>query len=126
MYSDNDFILGMQSGFLEAAEWADGEAISETAFDGKYQPGNGFSENAEASADEFVRGFYEGNKDLLIESGMRPEQCGHDLWLTMQGHGSGFWDRGLGETGEKLTKACESFSCNLYANIDGLLEIEGI
>jgi hypothetical protein len=32
-----------------------------------------------------------------------PEQVGHDLWLTRNHHGAGFWDRGAGEAGEALT-----------------------
>jgi len=31
-------------------------------------------------------------------------QAGHDLWLTRNGHGAGFWDRDLGEAGDKLTE----------------------
>ncbi len=38
--------------------------------------------------------------------GLDPEQCGHDFWLTRNGHGAGFWDRGLGDVGERLTAAC--------------------
>jgi hypothetical protein len=30
-------------------------------------------------------------------------QLGHDLLLTRNGHGAGFWDRGLGELGERLS-----------------------
>ncbi len=29
----------------------------------------------------------------------------HDLWLTENGHGAGFWDRGLGDLGQRLTDA---------------------
>ena len=35
-----------------------------------------------------------------------PERAGHDLWLTRNGHGAGFWDRGLGALGEKLSELC--------------------
>jgi hypothetical protein len=35
------------------------------------------------------------------------DQVGHDLWLTRNGHGAGFWDRGLGEVGDRLTKAAK-------------------
>ena len=35
------------------------------------------------------------------------EMLGHDLWLTRNGHGCGFWDRDLGELGELLTALCE-------------------
>lgn len=49
------------------------------------------------------------------------EACaGHDFYLTRCGHGTGFWDRGLGEVGDKLTKACENNATILYIGDDGL------
>jgi len=39
---------------------------------------------------------------------MRSDQIGHDLFLTRNGHGVGFWDRDLGEVGDKLTKLAEA------------------
>lgn len=42
-------------------------------------------------------------------AGLSPEQVGHDFYLTRCGHGAGFWDRGLGEQGDKLTDLAESF-----------------
>lgn len=45
------------------------------------------------------------------------EQAGHDFWLTRNRHGAGFWDRGLGEVGDKLTTAAHSYGdSNLYIN----------
>lgn len=41
-----------------------------------------------------------------------PGQFGHDLALTRNGHGTGFWDRGLGEAGDVLTDWAESL-CTL-------------
>lgn len=35
------------------------------------------------------------------------ELAGHDLWLTMHGHGSGFCARDLDELGDRLTSAAE-------------------
>lgn len=32
--------------------------------------------------------------------------AGHDFWLTRAGHGVGFWDRGLGELGDRLSALC--------------------
>lgn len=40
-----------------------------------------------------------------------PGQCGHDFVLTRNGHGCGFWDRGLGDAGERLTAACKPYGC---------------
>jgi hypothetical protein len=34
------------------------------------------------------------------------ENAGRDFWYTRNGHGCGFWDRDLGEIGDRLTEAC--------------------
>ena len=48
------------------------------------------------------------------------EMAGHDFWLTRNGHGAGFWDRGIGELGEHLSHvARECGSCDLYIGDDG-------
>lgn len=39
----------------------------------------------------------------------KEELAGHDFWLTRVGHGAGFWDRDLGEVGDKLTEAAKNF-----------------
>lgn len=50
-------------------------------------------------------------------SGIEPEQLGHDFWLTRNRHGAGFWDRGLGEVGDKLTRLSHGFGgVELYIN----------
>jgi hypothetical protein len=46
---------------------------------------------------------------LLVEayahpSGYEEVQAGRDLWYTMNGHGVGFWDRGLGDVGDLLSE----------------------
>jgi hypothetical protein len=49
-------------------------------------------------------------------------QLGHDLWLTRNGHGVGFWDRGLGALGDRLTAHAQSFGeIHLYVGDDGLI-----
>ena len=37
------------------------------------------------------------------------DYAGHDYWLTRNGCGVGYWDRGLGELGKRLTEACDSY-----------------
>ena len=50
------------------------------------------------------------------------EQNVHDFWLTRDRHGAGFWDRGLGEVGDKLTAAAHAYrECSLYVGDDGLI-----
>lgn len=44
-------------------------------------------------------------------------QFGHDFYLTRCGHGAGFWDRGKGEAGERLTDLCRPYgSADLWAD----------
>lgn len=51
------------------------------------------------------------------------DQMGHDFWLTRQGHGAGFWDRGLGKLGKDLTDIAKTFgSRNIYLNDSGMVE----
>ena len=33
-------------------------------------------------------------------------QAGRDFWFTRNGHGVGFWDRGLGQVGDDLSELC--------------------
>lgn len=54
-----------------------------------------------------VNSFVDKAGSLL--DGIDEEQIGHDFWLTRNGHGAGFWDRDLGEIGEKLTAICKEF-----------------
>lgn len=50
------------------------------------------------------------------------ELAGHDFWLTRNGHGAGFWDRGLGKLGQVLTDKAHSFGESyLYIGDDGKL-----
>lgn len=57
-------------------------------------------------------------------SNIEASQIGHDYWLTRNHHGAGFWDRGLGEVGEQLTKLAHADGeCWLYVGDDGLLYV---
>lgn len=48
--------------------------------------------------------------------------AGHDFWLTRNGHGAGFWDRGIGAVGEQLTQAAKAYGeFDLYIGDDGLI-----
>lgn len=73
---------------------------------------------AEMVAD--CEGFQEANADDLAD--IDDSQAGHYFWLTRNGHGSGFWDRGLGERGDRLTDACKPYGpFDLYVGDDGLV-----
>ena len=58
--------------------------------------------------------------DLIDSADMEESQAGHDFWLTRNGHGAGFWDRGLGDVGEKLSEAAKVYGeFYLYIGDDG-------
>ena len=66
------------------------------------------------------RDFTEAHGELIEQAGLSTEQAGHDFWLTRNRHGAGFWDRGLGEVGEALTKNAHAYGeSDLYLGDDG-------
>jgi hypothetical protein len=66
--------------------------------------------------------FQAEHADNLAECDGSDEYNGHDLWLTRNGHGAGFWDRGYGPVGDRLTAACKACgSVDLYVGDDGLI-----
>ncbi len=51
-----------------------------------------------------IAGHAESERDFLAYCDTRSaEEFGHDFALTRNGHGAGFWDRGLGALGDRLT-----------------------
>ncbi len=73
-----------------------------------------FSTDAKATIREDVHDFLSSNKALINEAGrIQPgynlDQAMHDFALTRNGHGAGFWDRGLGEVGARLTEAAKVY-----------------
>lgn len=74
---------------------------------------------AEAVLVKLIDDFFDLAGDLLDEYPMTAEQIGHDLILTTNRHGAGFWDRGLGELGTKLTDIAQSLGgYELYVGDD--------
>lgn len=52
-------------------------------------------------------------------------RAGHDFWLTRNRHGAGFWDRGLGDVGRRLTDAAHAYGeVNLYVGDSGKVECD--
>ena len=89
--------------------------------DGKYSIDDFSSEAYEACLAD-VEGFIEAAGSLL--DGLDDEMIGHDIWLTRNGHGAGFWDRGYGEVGDQLSDIARAMGeVNLYS-IGGKVEVE--
>jgi hypothetical protein len=108
--------------YLIAAMWSTSDGSDETGGDpiDKTFDLCDFSEPALLAACRDCDAFREQAGELL--NNLDNEQAGHDFWLTREHHGAGFWDRGLGEVGDKLTKIAYSFGeGDLYVGDDGLL-----
>lgn len=99
--------------YLECALWS--EDVEGTIHDvlptGKQQ------------AEKDIQLFVEKAGDLLTDD-WNDEQVGHDLWLTRNGHGAGFWDRDLPNSDE-LTDVCKTLfkELNVYRLETGNIEI---
>ena len=72
-----------------------------------------WSPEAQQQMEKDAEEFYTKAEKLLQKTGGDPRQHGTDFWLTRNGHGAGFWDRGYGDLGDKLTAFAEK-----YGNID--------
>jgi len=111
-------------GYITCALWA--ETDEEEPLDTRYVIED-IAPVAMVSIAEDCLDFQQSNADLLQEyvaCGRSMAQAGHDFWLTRNGHGAGFWDRGFGEVGDKLTAAAKVYgSCDIYVGDDGKLYI---
>ena len=116
----NEFILG----YITCAIWAS-IGDDEQSLDEKYN-GDDIAPEARKAMEKDCEKFIAKNETALGDYaetvGGEWEYMGHDFWLTRNGHGAGFWDRGIGETGDKLTEASKGFGeVDLYAGDDGKL-----
>jgi hypothetical protein len=70
---------------------------------------------------EDCQGFYRQAGALLDQ--WSDEQAGHDFWLTRNGHGAGFWDRGLPH-GDELSDLARVYGeSDLYIGDDGRIYV---
>lgn len=59
-------------------------------------------------------------------AGMDPDQIGYDFLLTRNHEGAGFWDRGLGDKGTRLTAASHPYGdTSAYVGDDGMVYVAG-
>lgn len=109
----------MTQAYLAAAVWTatgvDGEPLEDAGYSLE-----DFTSEADTDAQADCDSFHQAAGDLL--DGITDEQAGHDFWLTRNGHGTGFWDRGLGKVGDKLTALCKPYgSRDVYVGDDNAL-----
>lgn len=111
----------MVGAYIEAMQWAT------TDGNDNYLDQYELSEEARQAAVIACSRFLAAHgKDLEVVRGMfldyGYEQAGHDLFLTRERHGAGFWDRNLGHYGDVFTKYCEGIrECEPYVGDDQLI-----
>jgi hypothetical protein len=81
-------------------------------------------ESMRADCDDFIAANADDLRDycekMSSEEWSGEDRAGHDFWLTRNGHGAGFWDRGLGELGDRLADAARVYGeVYLYPGDDG-------
>lgn len=70
--------------------------------------------------DEFIA---KAGDTALLEKGY--QMAGHDFYLTIAGHGAGFWDGDWPINGDTLTALCEEWVNDIYTYVnDGLVYVE--
>lgn len=75
--------------------------------------------------EEFVTANWEDLSEYM-RRGRPADLAGHDFALSQNGHGTGFWDRGYGDLGDRLHKAAKAHGeASLMPNADGTVDYEG-
>ena len=112
--------------YMVCAMWSSTDEHGEP-LDAVFSPDD-ISDETRASMLEDCKDFAESNAADLAEYCARmgneqwsgEQRAGHDFWLNRNGHGAGFWDRGLDALGERLSDAAKVYgSHDLYAGDDG-------
>ena len=122
-------------GFLECIQWAGIMDDTESGEPSDKAKSANVTKAAVRAMKKDCLAFFEENFVDLCEyaqeyqpsEGYDPWECaGHDFYLTRCGHGAGFWDRGLGELGDRLSKASKAYgSCYLEYHRGYLHFLEG-
>lgn len=106
--------------YLECALWSSIQDDG-SPFDDDYEIKD-FAPDSVTNAEKEISDFLSllESENILWAEEISYEQFGHDFWLTRNHHGAGFWDRGLGELGKKLTEWAHSYgSSDVYLGDDG-------
>jgi len=125
-------IKRIMDGYLECAIWTEEERLEEEnteGYEGEIKDLipeadlniNNFSDDSKIKAYEDIKLFLKYAGDSV--DGIDEEQLGHDIWLSRNHHGAGFFDRGYDDDIEKILmdSAHKIGSVDIYLGDDGLL-----
>lgn len=116
--------------YLVAQIWSAGDMYDEAGepllktWDEEYDISD-FDDDTVETAREELAGLLEEAPAAALEHQSGDGLIGHDFALTRNRHGVGFWDRGTGDAGERLTQyAHEAGAANLWVSDSGKLILE--
>ena len=114
------------SAYIECAIWASSDDEGE-ALDRKYEVSDIDPQSKRHMISDCASFLIDAAplvERAIEEHGYSWERAGHDFWLIRNGHGAGYWDRGLGKLADKLTELAKSCrECYLYVGHDGLVYV---
>jgi hypothetical protein len=133
MFNSKD-IIEVFNGYSTCALWSSTDQSDESGgfpLDSNYTLADIDSDALHLMTLDCIVFLTENENDVLLYCGVvytenwTPlEQVGHDLWLSRNGHGAGFFDRTTGSVGDRLQIAAEQMgeTC-IYPGDDGKLYI---
>lgn len=103
-----------------------GEDCDMSLEDMGFTPGDivpGAARELDEDLHDFITSCLSERPDAFV--GITADMVGHDFYMTRNGHGVGFWDRGLGEPGKWLTGMAKPFGeSRLHVGTDNLVYCE--
>jgi len=125
-------IKKIMDSYLECAIWTEEERLEDEnteGYEGEIKDLipeadlniHNFSDDSKIKAYEDIKLFLKYAGDAV--NGIDEEQLGHDIWLSRNGHGAGFFDRGYDDDIEKrlMDSAHKIGGVDVYLGDDGLL-----
>jgi hypothetical protein len=120
--------------YIEAAMWStcissdESDPDYDKPLESKYDASNIAPESLVSIYTDCAKFIASNATDLAEYPGRRQwsaAKCaGYDFWLTRNGHGVGFWDRGLGALGDRLSEASRKFGeSDMYVGDDGRMYV---
>lgn len=79
------------------------------------------ADEARTKMEADCKAFIDANAETLarVMCDLSAGDAGYNFYMSRMGHGVGFWDRDLGEDGDKLHEACKHREIYLYRGEDG-------
>jgi hypothetical protein len=118
---DEKFLDQFTRAYIEAAFFTETGDTDQPPADAELSQ-SGFDDAKSDCADFLTLINTNGLFDEYLKTYRPIDSMAHDFWFSRNGHGVGFWDRGMGKLGDDLHNAAKSFGEHyLYAGDDNLV-----